>query len=314
MRSSLGSRAWLVPTLLVVGSLTACDEGSTDAGNHSPSPQVATVSPSPSAGATGEAPIDDPATEEIEVSGTMRTHQVGEGPVIGDAGRGFWEDAWSMSDPRVTGDGETIVNLLGLPDGSMRWWDTSTLRSNGGTWEGIGIGEILADGNHLADGVYLGTGDHAGLEFHQHMAMGPGDIETLPFEVTGWIHPVAVDGWAFDPGFPADGLAEAVRAATAAWNAHDGRAAAPLYAEDAVYVNGSETHVGRSAIASMITEATEAVDFELELLRTPLVIRGNYVAAALRWANSDADGLVVTVFRFDEDGLIAHQEVLAPEW
>lgn len=310
-------KAWAGVAVLALTVFVACDEGSTGGGDASRSPIAVSVTASPSIETTAdepaEAPIDDPATEEIEVSGTMRTQQVGEGPVTGDAGRGLWQDVWSMSDPRVTGDGETIVNLLGLPDGSMRWWDRSTLRSDGGTWEGIGIGELLPDGNRLADGVYLGTGDFAGLEFHQHMTMGPGAIETLPFEVTGWIHPAAVDGWTFDPDFPADGLADTVRATTAAWDGHDGRAAAPLYARDAVYVNGSETHVGRSEIASVITEATRAVDFQLQLLKTPMVIRGNYAVAAFHWANDDADGLVVTVFRFDEDGLIAHQEVLVPE-
>lgn len=81
-----------------------------------------------------------------------------------------------------------------------------------------------------------------------------------------------------------------------------------------MYLNGSETHVGRNEIAPVITQATRAVDFRLQLLNTPMVIRGNYVAAAPHWANEDMDGLAIAVFRFDGDGLIDQKEVLVPQW
>lgn len=316
MRSFVGSKAWLVPMLLIVGSLTACDDGSTDTPNVSPSPPVATVSPS-SPVVVEEAPVDDPATEEIEVVGELLAQGNGEGECssAGDVSRCVgapWEGDYSMSEPRLSGHAEVAFTYEMGPGDRFRWWYTGVLRTGEGVWEGLNTGQIKANDVHVGDGVYLGSGALSGLEFHEHTYIGPGADTSRgdAFEVTGYVHEVAVEGWSYDPSFPTDGLAETVRASTAAWDAHDGGAAGPLYAKDAVYVNGSETHVGRSAIASVIAEATEAVGFELELL-PPLVVRGNYAAGAFHWTNDSDEGWVLGVFRFDEAGLIAHHEVIA---
>jgi len=182
--------------------------------------------------------------------------------------------------------------------------------TRGGTWEGLNTGRIEADSVHVGDGVYLGSGEFAGLEFNEHLYMGPGanTSEADAFEVTGHIHPVAVDGWELDLSFPAARTRETVGAVARAWSIGDGDAALELYASDAVYVNtdGSTTE-GGADIASLVASAADAG--EVELL-PPLFVRGNYAVGAFRWTNDADEGWVLAVLRIDEAGLIAHHEVI----
>lgn len=319
MRSFVGSKAWLVPTLLIVGALTACDGGSTDTASGSPSPPVATVSPSPTPVVVEEAPADDPTTEDIEVVGENLAWWVKDYTSSDTAGKidrylnGTWRSKYTMSDPRLTGRSTVVFNS----DQSdalqfFRWWIFPTIENAGGTWEGLDTGEIRPDDDHEGWGVYLGTGDYEGLEFHEHVYMGPGAATTNgdAFEVTGMIHDVAVDGWVLDRGAPAARSRRIVAAATRAWSSGDGEAALRLYAPDALFSNtdGSMT-TGRSNIAELVASATD-VGFRIELL-PPLFVRGNYAAGAFHWTNDSDEGWVLAIFRIDEAGRIARHEVIA---
>ena len=329
MRSFLGSRAWLVPTLLVVGSLTACDDGSTDAANGSPSPPVATVSPSPSPEVVEEAPVDDPATEDTEVAGEFLAWGIPSKDyrTIDTSGKidrymnGTWKERVTMSDPRLTGRG-TIVFNSDQNDRLQfyRWWIYPTIANDGGTWEGLDTGEIRPDGDHEGWGVYLGTGEYEGLEFHGHDFMGPGAVTTDgdAFEETGEIHDVAVDGWTLDRSFPASRTRQSVAAATEAWNTGDRDASLAAYARGALLVqNWDSVKVGNRDIAQEVASAGH-LGYSMDLL-PPLLVRGNYAAGAFHWTSREpwstdpdtVEGWVLAIFRVDEAGKIARHEMIS---
>ena len=263
-----------------------------------------------------DAPVDDPATDETEVSGELLAEKAGDETCTegGDVSRCVgapWEGDYSMSDPRLSGPMEVTFNFEMGPGDRFRWWYAGALRNDSGTWEGLNLGEIRSSGVHAGEGVWLETGPNAGLEFHEHTYLGPGAVTSQGdmFEVTGFIHPVAVDGWEFDPAAP-NGAREAVLAVTRAWNSGHADAAARLYAEDAAFVDtDGSTTVGRSDIASLVERSAEA-GFAIELL-PPVVVNGNYAAAAFHWTTDEDEGWMLGVFRFDEAGLILQQEVIA---
>lgn len=326
MGSSLGSKAWLVPTLLVVGSLTACDRGSTDAANGSPSPPVATVSPSSSPQVVEETPVDDPATEDVEVAGEFLAWASKDYRTIDTSGKidrymdGTWKMERTMSDPRLTGRG-TIVFNSDQNDRLQfyRWWIYPTIVNDGGTWEGIDTGEIRPDGDHEGWGVYLGTGEYEGLEFHGHDFMGPGAVTTDgdAFEETGVIHDVAVDGWTLDRSFPESRTRQSVAAVIEAWNTGDRDASLAAYGRGALLVRNWDSAVGNRDIAQEVASAGD-LRYSIDLL-PPLFVRGNYAAGAFHWASlepmtTDSDtveGWVLAIFRIDEVGKIALHEVIS---
>jgi hypothetical protein len=319
MRSFSGSKAWFVVAVLIVGSLTACDSGSTDVESTSPPTETTTISPSPLPETAEAAPIDDPATEAVEVAGENLAWFTKDYTTSDTSGKidrylnGTWKSKYTMSDPRLTGRSTVVFNSDQNDHLQFyRWWIYPTIENDGGTWEGLDTGEIRPDDDHEGWGVYLGTGGYEGLEFHERVFMGPGAVTTNgdAFEVTGVIHDVAVEGWMLDRTFPAARSREAVRTTDLAWNTGDGDAALALYAPDAVFVNSDgSTATGKHDIAELVASAAD-VGFEIELL-PPLFVRGNYAAGAFHWANDTDEGWVLAVFRFDDAGRIAHHEVIA---
>src|SRR3990172_8211657 len=246
MGSVSGTTERLVAAVLIAGSLTACESGSTDAANGSPSPPVATVSQSFSPEVVEETPVDDPTTEGIEVVGENLAWWVKDYASSDKSGKidrylnGTWRSKYTMSDPRLTGRSTVVFNSDQNDELQFyRWWIFPTIENGGGRWEGLDMGEIRPDDDHEGWGVYLGTGDYEGLEFHEHVYMGPGAATTNgdAFEVTGVIHDVAVDGRALDRGASAARSRQTVVAATRAWSSGDGEAALLLYAPDAVFSN-----------------------------------------------------------------------------
>jgi hypothetical protein len=317
--------------VLALMLFVACDEGSTGGGDASRSPIAVSASASPSIATTvdepEEAPVDDPATEDIEVAGEFLawgTKDYETTDTSGEVDRymnGTWKEVITMSDPRLTGRGTIVFNSdqndrLQL----FRWWIYPTIGNDGGTWEGIDTGEIRPDEDHEGWGVYLGTGEYEGLEFHEHAFMGPGATTTDgdAFEDTGVIHEVAVDGWTLDRTFPASRTRRIVEAATEAWSTGDRDAALDSYARDALFVrNWDSVDVGNGDIAEQAASAGD-MGYSMDLL-PPLFVRGNYAAGAFHWTSREpwsndpdtVEGWVLAIFRVDEAGKIVRHEVIA---
>jgi hypothetical protein len=104
-----------------------------------------------------------------------------------------WVFRYEMSDPRLNGDQESIINGDLRADGSADLWGTAVIRNDDGTWECSGwTGTIANDGvEHYIWAVYEGTGAYAGLTYYEqvHFVEIPG-VSKPPEEgvaVTGWI-------------------------------------------------------------------------------------------------------------------------------
>jgi hypothetical protein len=118
------------------------------------------------------------------------------GTVVGDIRQIRAEDwvlRYEMSDPRVSGERDTIINVDQRADGSAEVWGTAVLRNEQGTWECSKWTVTIAKGGleHYGWLVYAGTGAYAGLTFYEqvHFVEAPG-ISRPPEEgvaVTGWI-------------------------------------------------------------------------------------------------------------------------------
>ncbi len=119
-----------------------------------------------------------------------------EGTTVGDI-RQIRDEDWvlryEMSDPRVSGERDTIINVDQRADGSAEVWGNAVLRNEQGTWECSKWTMTIAKGGleHYGWSVYEGTGAYAGLTFYEqvHFVEIPGASEP-PKEgvaVTGWI-------------------------------------------------------------------------------------------------------------------------------
>jgi hypothetical protein len=135
----------------------------------------------------------------IPVVGTMfLTEEVytTDGTMVGDIRQiraEHWVLRFEMSDERVSGDQDTMINVDQRADGSADAWGTAVIRNDGGTWECSRYTATIAkDGlEHYVWAVYQGTGAYAGLTYYQqdHFVEIPGASKP-PEEgvaITGWI-------------------------------------------------------------------------------------------------------------------------------
>lgn len=307
-------------SLALVVFLAACGDGGGTTTTSTTLADSTTSGPttSTSASLTTTPQAEVSGGEEVLVSGEMLawpTDESGETcAYVGAAQRcegGLWESDYIMSDPRLTGYATSVFNVDSSPD-FFRWWLTSVITADAGTWEGLNTGEILPSGVHQGVGVYLGTGAYEGLRYDERMYMAPG-VDTRegdPFEVSGRVGDVAAGDWALDPTQPAGPTSDAVDTAIRVWSSGDHDGALALYAEDATFldVDGSLTE-GNADIATRVAAAADA-GLILELL-PPLFVRGNFAAGAFHWTDDTDQGWLLAIFQLDaETGRIVHQEMI----
>jgi hypothetical protein len=119
-----------------------------------------------------------------------------DGTVVGDIRQirdEHWVMRYEMSDERVSGDQDTMIDGDQRADGSADLWGTAVIRNDNGTWECPRYTATIAKGGleHFIWAVYTGTGGYAGLTYYLqvHFVELPGTSK--PPEqgcaVTGWI-------------------------------------------------------------------------------------------------------------------------------
>jgi hypothetical protein len=104
-----------------------------------------------------------------------------------------WVLRYEMSDPRLSGDQDTIINGDLRADGSAELWGTAVISNDLGTWECSKWTGTIAEGGleHYIWAVYKGTGAYAGLTYYQQNHFvelpGAGKPPTEGVAATGWI-------------------------------------------------------------------------------------------------------------------------------
>jgi hypothetical protein len=119
-----------------------------------------------------------------------------DGTMVGDIRQirdEHWVLRYEMSDERVSGDQDTMINVDQRPDGSADAWGTAVISNDEGTWECPRYTATIArDGlEHYTWAVYKGTGAYDGLTYHiqVHFVELPGVSKPpeVGAAVTGWI-------------------------------------------------------------------------------------------------------------------------------
>ena len=134
-----------------------------------------------------------------EVTGTSLCHQTHPGQwtgalVLGGAAERLsemtQECAMDVSDSRMTGDAETVVDCRYADvDGVLvgECWGTSVIRNENGAWGGVFSGPTRGEpgAKDPMELVYLGSGDYAGLRFvgsvttNENPGIFAGQIESI---------------------------------------------------------------------------------------------------------------------------------------
>ena len=100
---------------------------------------------------------------------------------------------YEMSDERVDGAQDMVINIDQAADGGAHCWGAAVITNDRGTWECSAYTATIArDGlEHFIWAVYEGTAAYSGLTYHMqaHFAAHPGESSPLDgsFAVTGWI-------------------------------------------------------------------------------------------------------------------------------
>jgi hypothetical protein len=177
-------------TLLVVLLIVAAcgGEEATTTTQAVPTTEAATTTTQASVSASGLTPVVGTfflVEEKYTTDGTM----------VGDVRqiRGEdWVHRYEMSDLRLSGEQESIINVDVRADGSADIWGTAVIRNDGGTWECPQWTGTIARGGleHYIWAVYTGTGAYAGLTYYEQVHF---------VEISGVSRPpeegVAVSGW-----------------------------------------------------------------------------------------------------------------------
>jgi hypothetical protein len=103
-----------------------------------------------------------------------------------------WTYRQDSSDPRLSGRFDVVFNVdQRQADMSARFWGTSRLSNQGGTWVGKWTGGIAAGGDvHHCHLTQKGTGDYAGLVSHSSgwfVEAGEGFTPDIQIVNAGWI-------------------------------------------------------------------------------------------------------------------------------
>jgi hypothetical protein len=138
----------------------------------------------------------------IPVCGTMFLTEVTcatDGVVMGDTHQirqERWIMRYQMSDERVDGGQDMVINVDQSAGGSADCWGTAAITNNRGSWEcsaySAYTANIAGDGlEHFVWAVYEGTGAYSGLTYHMQAhferALGAGGLSGEGIAVAGWI-------------------------------------------------------------------------------------------------------------------------------
>jgi hypothetical protein len=125
----------------------------------------------------------------------IKEHEGGSSKTVADVEQMrhyVWTLRQDSSDPRLSGRFDVVFNVdQRQADMSARFWGTSRLSNQGGTWVGKWTGGIAAAGQvHLCYLTQKGTGDYAGLVAHcsgWFVEAGEGFTADIQIVNAGWI-------------------------------------------------------------------------------------------------------------------------------
>jgi hypothetical protein len=104
-----------------------------------------------------------------------------------------WVLHFEMSDPRLSGDMEQLINADRRADASAELWGSAVIHNDDGTWECSHWTGTIAKGGleHYIWAEWKGTGAYAGLTYYAQChfveAPGAGKPPEQGVAVTGWI-------------------------------------------------------------------------------------------------------------------------------
>jgi len=160
------------------------------------------VSPAAIVSGTPVALATPPAAQEVRVmlpvvftQSLVKRHGGGSSKTVGDVVQMrhvMWTYRNRSSDPRLSGRYVVIFNVdQRQADMSGRWWGTSRLSNQGGTWVGKFTGGIAGGGDaHHCYATQKGTGSYAGLVSHSSgwfVEAGEGFTPDIQIVNAGWI-------------------------------------------------------------------------------------------------------------------------------
>ncbi|MCX6372172.1 MAG: hypothetical protein NTX16_03650 [Actinobacteria bacterium] len=186
-----GALCLLLAAALGVAGASACGGSST-----------ASISPAAIASGTPVALSTSAAAKEprgmlpvVFTQSLIKEHKGGSSKTVGDVEQMrhyVWTLRQDSSDPRLSGRFDVVFNVdQRQADMSARFWGTSRLSNQGGTWVGKWTGGIAAAGQeHHCYLTQKGTGDYAGLVAHcsgWFVEAGDGFTADIQIVNAGWI-------------------------------------------------------------------------------------------------------------------------------